>query len=818
MGYSLLCFTLCVCSDLIISKEICGVAEKMDDNIVNGSGDAMHADEGDLVNLIPALPSPVRNSLNDEDMSEEGTPSTVSNVGRGDISFIDGHDGASDGDERNGLPTRSVPGESDHSDRSGSEASTITQPDNLITDKDGNTTHGSNLAVTNNQEIADLCITDNAQPTSNVYTSSPDMCLHSLERGTMVAPLGPEPYLNAFCLATNTTDDHADVPPPRTCDTAEQGRDVEPLRAESECNNANLGATYTCSDPSHSQLHEDSNRAQVNTGNASEGAHTRGLPPAPIDFPSINITIQCGDFSAIFDIADIVKMASRPRHDLDVPDDELQAAARRSVDCRGCEHRMNAQDRRMDDFENAVTEQLRRMHVQREMPPSGVDASRGVSDRTDRLDTVAQPNPPSKDRSRREVAGQAAQTFVNPDRRGRNIVDYNPRSRAATFAGHTSRPSSRNRSEAAPNDSRQVPVNDKGDYGARPKTRSQRKPPSDDGDVDIMAPKPQRQKGKGKRGQPIKTNFITEDRTRAAENPIRDWLSSARKSVQGPDTTPAPSRRPRATEPSPSWADDPLLDDDEADTSESLTPPPATSRDRPSMSPASAATLVSDGRSSRSSDDDEIPPSGKVTQRGGRRAYGAANGGGQNGAQGGAKPKTRGKKPEVVNANNYANAKGNGKSNASRKPTTKKGTGDTSYANVAANTKWKTVQSKKRKFEKVSPKLTFPLKGKPATSNRDVYLQGLDVGNGNGEDDMLDSVKAFCISRGVTPLFVRIIPVKYDCTRVGCRLTVSEEDFERVIDEEFWPEDVSVREWTQRPRDNRGNDAPGPRPPSDNED
>ena len=58
------------------------------------------------------------------------------------------------------------------------------------------------------------------------------------------------------------------------------------------------------------------------------------------------------------------------------------------------------------------------------------------------------------------------------------------------------------------------------------------------------------------------------------------------------------------------------------------------------------------------------------------------------------------------------------------------------------------------------------------------------------------------MENGVTPIFIRIIPVKYDCTRTGCRVTVVEEDFERVLMNDFWPENIRVREWTQRPRDN----------------
>ena len=234
------------------------------------------------------------------------------------------------------------------------------------------------------------------------------------------------------------------------------------------------------------------------------------------------------------------------------------------------------------------------------------------------------------------------------------------------------------------------------------------------------------------------------------------------------------------------------------------------------------STPRTDGERSHDSDDYGLSPSGKVSTGRNPPANGAmkgvANGRGQNGMHGGARPKTRGKPVPPYNVNNTSANKTGINGSGNRRTESMRGGEEMSYAKAASNTRWKTKQSKKRKFEKVSPRLSFPLKGKPATSNRDVYLQGLDVGDGNGEDDMLDSVKAYCIRNGITPLFVRIIPVKYDCTRVGCRLTVSEEDFERVIDDEFWPDNVSVREWTYRPRDNRGNGGAGARNPSDNED
>ena len=66
-------------------------------------------------------------------------------------------------------------------------------------------------------------------------------------------------------------------------------------------------------------------------------------------------------------------------------------------------------------------------------------------------------------------------------------------------------------------------------------------------------------------------------------------------------------------------------------------------------------------------------------------------------------------------------------------------------------------------------------------------------------------------------MYVRIIPVRYDVTRTGCRVTVREEDYERVILESFWPDAIRVRDWSPRPRDNQGEGEEGARAPSDDD-
>ena len=141
-----------------------------------------------------------------------------------------------------------------------------------------------------------------------------------------------------------------------------------------------------------------------------------------------------------------------------------------------------------------------------------------------------------------------------------------------------------------------------------------------------------------------------------------------------------------------------------------------------------------------------------------------------------------------------------------------------SYSKVVTNSGWKTVQSKKRRVDKASPKQANPLKGIAMTRNRDIYLQGLKLDDDNDEDDVIDSVKAYCKDRDIVPVYTRLIPVRFDSTRTGCRLTVREVDYNRAVQNDFWPDHIKAREWTQRPRDGNGNDGAEARPLSDYED
>ena len=119
-----------------------------------------------------------------------------------------------------------------------------------------------------------------------------------------------------------------------------------------------------------------------------------------------------------------------------------------------------------------------------------------------------------------------------------------------------------------------------------------------------------------------------------------------------------------------------------------------------------------------------------------------------------------------------------------------------SYAEMANKNKWNT-QGRKRKNVDTRH---MSLKGKKTISHREVYVQGLDFQGLSDYADMEALVQKYCKKEGIAVVFIKIIPVKYDKSQVGCKLSVVEEDFERVVDDDFWPEFVNVRPWVYKPK------------------
>ena len=119
------------------------------------------------------------------------------------------------------------------------------------------------------------------------------------------------------------------------------------------------------------------------------------------------------------------------------------------------------------------------------------------------------------------------------------------------------------------------------------------------------------------------------------------------------------------------------------------------------------------------------------------------------------------------------------------------------YAEMAGEEPWlPAVRPKKNADNKFRS-----LKGVKATVHREVYVQGLDLQGASDYTEMESLINKYCKKNGVKVVFLNIIPVKYDKNQVGCKLSVLSEDYERVLNDDFWPEFVTVRAWRYRNRD-----------------
>ena len=336
--------------------------------------------------------------------------------------------------------------------------------------------------------------------------------------------------------------------------------------------------------------------------------------------------------------------------------------------------------------------------------------------------------------------------------------------------------------------------------------------------VQNEAPKPQRET-RGKRDQRGQSGGKVQ--AKPPENQLREWLAKAKRDEGPVAQTPfrAGAESPITT--SPSWADADDSDEGGRDGfySEMVTPTSTQDdADEGQTTPDVARKLVEEEHGE--DDGCRIPPSGQITNPRVQRGGGEQRRGNEAPSYGGARPKAMGKQNMSKGSTNGQNQGGgrNGGQMYGKKGGNGNGGGKgPGGKKIVTRNGWTTVENKKRKYEKVSPRAASTLEGIPATVNRDVYLQGLRIRNGECEEDVMENVKAYCIERGITPVFVRNIPVKFDCTRTGCRLTVNEEDYERVILNVFWPENIRARDWTPKPKDNRDNEDFGDGPPSDEE-
>ena len=135
-----------------------------------------------------------------------------------------------------------------------------------------------------------------------------------------------------------------------------------------------------------------------------------------------------------------------------------------------------------------------------------------------------------------------------------------------------------------------------------------------------------------------------------------------------------------------------------------------------------------------------------------------------------------------------------------------------SFADKVEKNPWKKVSyqdvnNRKRKEMEASKKRN--LKGVKSVLQKEIYIQGLAYEGFANYAEMEELVHDYLVKRGISVIFMKVIPAKFDPTQVGCKVAVREEDFQWVIQDCFWPEDVSVREWRRKPKGGNGYEGYG---------
>ena len=120
---------------------------------------------------------------------------------------------------------------------------------------------------------------------------------------------------------------------------------------------------------------------------------------------------------------------------------------------------------------------------------------------------------------------------------------------------------------------------------------------------------------------------------------------------------------------------------------------------------------------------------------------------------------------------------------------------------VEDNIPWDTQMSKSAiKKQKKARKVVPPLSGADDSDTKELYLRGLSCKMFKSQKDLEESVRFFCATRNVTPIYHRVIAFRAGRNRVGCKFVVKIEDEPTVRASGFWPKGVSIREWYENPK------------------
>ena len=121
-----------------------------------------------------------------------------------------------------------------------------------------------------------------------------------------------------------------------------------------------------------------------------------------------------------------------------------------------------------------------------------------------------------------------------------------------------------------------------------------------------------------------------------------------------------------------------------------------------------------------------------------------------------------------------------------------------SYASSVINYDWQGPDNKRRRRGNSGDNMHV-LFGSKSTPQKDIFVRDLDYSECSKPADLEIRVKHHCRRRGVVISFVKAFPIKSNCSKANCKVTVNSSDVMKVLTEGFWPLYASARIWTYQP-------------------
>ena len=158
----------------------------------------------------------------------------------------------------------------------------------------------------------------------------------------------------------------------------------------------------------------------------------------------------------------------------------------------------------------------------------------------------------------------------------------------------------------------------------------------------------------------------------------------------------------------------------------------------------------------------------------------------------GGDPRSSGNTSETQK-NKEPNGKSPPRSNANSSGS--EGEGKISFAKVVTKNGWTGIMSSNGN-ESGNKRDFPPIKRAVPRKNKEMYVRGMSCGDFRVYRDLEEAVKLYCRERSVNTVFQRVISYNKENDNVGIKVVIRECDEERICSRGFWPDGISIREWS----------------------